>query len=666
MQIEEITRTASYELNIGRSNMATTKLKDYVLFGGGMRYNESIDVEEASNIVDIFQHTGNGQFKQSTAPLSVARSNLAAATVGDYALFGGGKSVEGNSDVVDVFILKNGKFLRTEKLRLSVKRHDISATSLGNYILFAGGLENGDIVSNVVDIFKLEEDGTFSHTTTKLQVGRRRLAAASIGNYAFFGFGLINSGTAGRFETTDKISVFELVDNNIVWKQEFLASFVYERGSATAVVVHNKVLFAGGSRSDIVYGIEVLEDGTIQSLRDNEMPRLHSTIIEGVAGTNIGDYTFFYGGYDLNAYSNSVDIFKLEEDGTFSNTTEETHNKVTFASAMGIGDFVLLAGGKEKDMSETEAPVYSKKVDVFQLKHQEGWNRKTYVKNTPATLSQARGEIAAATVGNYVLFGGGSTESGATNIVDVFKLEEDGTFTKSTATLSVARSNLAAATVGNYVLFAGGLYSDVVDIFHLEPDGTLTKSTDTSLSQARGKISATTVGNYVFFGGGNTGSDHSAVVDVFKLTGTFMGMFLVGISPRYVIRIASIGLSTPGYFRESILWTFCHSSNSSVAVIASSLNIGSTTPTCFESSNSKFCFSVRYTIAVFETKVKTSTTMDLPLRLFPPPNIILLPTVVAANLSLSTLNSSEKYVNVPSSSNRYISTFLEYCLVLVL
>ena len=72
--------------------------------------------------------------------------------------------------------------------------------------------------------------------------------------------------------------------------------------------------------------------------------------------------------------------------------------------------------------------------------------------------------------------------------------------------LSLARQNLAATTVGNYALFGGGSsggdYHSVVDAY----DASLTRTTPTELSEARYGLAATTVGNYALFGGGYNGS----------------------------------------------------------------------------------------------------------------------------------------------------------------
>jgi len=83
----------------------------------------------------------------------------------------------------------------------------------------------------------------------------------------------------------------------------------------------------------------------------------------------------------------------------------------------------------------------------------------------------------------------------------------DNALTHSTATkLSVARSSLAATTVGDYALFGGGA-SSAVDVY----DKSLTHSTATDLSAARTRLAATTVDKYALFGGGYNSRTYSTV-----------------------------------------------------------------------------------------------------------------------------------------------------------
>ena len=72
--------------------------------------------------------------------------------------------------------------------------------------------------------------------------------------------------------------------------------------------------------------------------------------------------------------------------------------------------------------------------------------------------------------------------------------------------LSVASNALAATSVGNYALFGGGYgggYSSTVDAY----DTSLTRTIPTPLSEARYYLAATTVGNYALFGGGDDGKN---------------------------------------------------------------------------------------------------------------------------------------------------------------
>ena len=82
--------------------------------------------------------------------------------------------------------------------------------------------------------------------------------------------------------------------------------------------------------------------------------------------------------------------------------------------------------------------------------------------------------------------------------------------------MSEARYNIAATTVGNYALFGGGSITNgrsaVVDAYNTS----LVRSTPTALSEARDILAATTVGNYALFGGGNSNYNLSAVVDAYK------------------------------------------------------------------------------------------------------------------------------------------------------
>lgn len=154
---------------------------------------------------------------------------------------------------------------------------------------------------------------------------------------------------------------------------------------------------------------------------------------------------------------------------------------------------------------------------------------------TTAQLSNERGDISVATLGNKIFFAGGVNWenyqspqwSGNYDNVDIYDVA---TNTWSVAHLSKARQGICATVVGSKVIFAGGTYftkisafnnpvsnvSDVVDIY----DATTNSWSVAKLSVARTGISAVVTGNNVYFAGGynSAGIQDVDVADVYNAT----------------------------------------------------------------------------------------------------------------------------------------------------
>jgi hypothetical protein len=162
-------------------------------------------------------------------------------------------------------------------------------------------------------------------------------------------------------------------------------------------------------------------------------------------------------------------------------------------AATTVGNYALFGGGKYVATEDTSySYVYSYNGSL--------------TKGSPTALSKARNELAATTVGDYAIFAGGyvgyGSAAGKYSTVDTYSAS----LTKSTASsLSTATRDVEATTVGDYALFAGGASgsttatSKVVNAYNRS----LTRSTPTALSVARYQLAATTVGNYAIFGGGS-------------------------------------------------------------------------------------------------------------------------------------------------------------------
>ncbi len=150
-----------------------------MLFGGGY------DGSTASRVVDIYDSiTG----LWSTARLSAARYDLAAASVGTKALFAGGFT-GGYSRVVDIYDASSNTW---SNATLSQARSNLVAASLGSKVFFAGGQFNGPSItySDVIDIY---DDLTGLWTNATLRQARSSLAVVSLESKMYLAGGEFDS-----------------------------------------------------------------------------------------------------------------------------------------------------------------------------------------------------------------------------------------------------------------------------------------------------------------------------------------------------------------------------------------------------------------------------------------------------------------------------------------
>ena len=135
-----------------------------------------------------------------------------------------------------------------------------------------------------------------------------------------------------------------------------------------------------------------------------------------------------------------------------------------------------------------------------------------YSAGTP--LSSGRDRLAAAAVGDYVLFAGGHSNGGSFHAMDAYSMN----LVHSTpSSLNAGRYSLVAAAVGNFALFAGG-YNGTPKSDVEAYSASLTRSTKTPLSEGRYGAAAATVGNFALFGGGNLEDyTYSSIVDAYDV-----------------------------------------------------------------------------------------------------------------------------------------------------
>jgi N-acetylneuraminic acid mutarotase len=182
-----------------------------------------------------------------------------------------------------------------------------------------------------------------------------------------------------------------------------------------------------------------------------------SQVRSHLASTSSGELVFFGGGRNSTGSSDRVDIYNVTS-GSWTTATLSLFLDVLLQPL----PHKILSSLVEVGMEQT----HSDRVDISNTTN-GSWNT--------ATLSQSRCCLAATSVGNLVLFGGGCKQGNVpscylnefSKVVDVFNVTSN---TWTTATLSQARAYLAATSVDNrYVLFGGGYnesdFSNVVDMF---------------------------------------------------------------------------------------------------------------------------------------------------------------------------------------------------------
>jgi hypothetical protein len=319
----------------------------------------------------------SGEIVRSTpTSLSQARYYLAGASIGDYALFAGGKDGTTNHNVVDAY---TSSLVRSTPTALSVTRRVLAGASVGDYALFAGGW-NGTTYYNVVDAYNSSLTRT---TPTGLSQARWYLAGASIGDYAIFAGG--NTGSASNVVDAYTSSLVRSTPTALSQARWYLAG----------ASIGDYAIFAGGytgSASNVV-------DAYNSSLTRTTPTPLSVSRLD-LAGASVGDYALFAGGWNYTTYYNVVDAYNSSLTRTTPTGLSQARSNLAGAS---IGDYALFAGGYTGSASNV--------VDAY---------NSSLTRTTPTPLSVSRLDLAGASVGDYALFAGGWNGTTYYNVVDAY------------------------------------------------------------------------------------------------------------------------------------------------------------------------------------------------------------------------------------------------------
>lgn len=334
-------------------------------------------------------------------------------------------------------------------------------------------------------------------STESLSNPRGEAASVQLGNLAFFAGGRVGNNLRSRVDIYDA--------STGAWSMASLSSARTAIGAATA---GNHVLFAGGA-TGLGVGTDVVDvydhtTGTWSTATLSE-PRF------SIGATTIGMKAYFAGGANGPMLSDVVDVY----DATIGPpsmasawSTMQLSTARAQVAAVSVGDVAIFAGGQDNVSAVADVDIYDATASAW----------------TVASLTQARvvGSSGAVASGTRAYFGGGQATPGPSatmsDVVDVY----DGTSgVWSTLTLSEPRGHLGAAAVGNEVLFAGGARDGFVPTATIDRfnAGTGTVNSTEQLTVARHHFASVSIGGRAMFAGGFAASGPSDVVDVFEPIG---------------------------------------------------------------------------------------------------------------------------------------------------
>ena len=249
-----------------KSGLAATSLGNYALFGGGTSgggvYSGSVEVYDSSLTHTVAQSGIMGGI------------NLAATSNGVYALFGGG--LQGTSLYFSSVYAYDETLTRINVESLSRGRYGLSAASTGEYMLFAGG-QYGSLAYMGVDVY----DSSLTRIKQpNLSTSKYYMGATSIGGYALFGGGALKNGESNSVDVYDSsLSRITCTPLN--------AARYYLSGANT----NRFALFGGGNPSGTVV------DAYDMSLT-HSIPEEMNVYRYNLAGGKAGEYALFGGGFN--------------------------------------------------------------------------------------------------------------------------------------------------------------------------------------------------------------------------------------------------------------------------------------------------------------------------------------------------------------------------------
>ncbi len=323
----------------------------------------------------IINYSSNGQWTSQT--LSGTRTDMAAASGGDKAIFAGG--IGFISIPPPAFDMYNYNLNTWTNGSISRGRSRLAGASCGTKLLFAGGA-NDDILS-VEDNVDIYNGLTSSWTTATISRPRCKLAGAGAGSKVLFAGGAFDNGSLPPV-SYDAVDIYDTLTQ--AWTTSALS---VARHSLAGAAAGNKIIFAGGVNTNGIYFKTVdIYDVTTGTWTLDSLSQARSNCVAASAGNKI----YIAGGLTVgNLTSKVVDIYDVV---TQTWTVDSLLLERADLGAASVGNFVIFAGGRK------QSTVYNN-VDIFDT---------ATLTWTTSALTTARSNAPATSIGNMFIIGGGA------------------------------------------------------------------------------------------------------------------------------------------------------------------------------------------------------------------------------------------------------------------
>ncbi len=311
---------ANPALSKARAYLAAASVGNYALFGGG--FNPKLSPTYPLE-VDVYDNTLTHSLATTLTKPGMAEN---AGSIGNHALFG-------YDQVVNAY---DENLICTTPTGFSVSRCKSAVTHVGNHLLVGGGNSVDSSSSYIADVETYDQQLTHS-VITSLSGGRTDLAAASVGEFALFA-----GGYNGSYRAT--VDAYNQGLTRII-----PTALTVSRKDLVAASVGEFALFAGGYNGSYHRSADVY---------DQTLTRLTPLDIKGThhreKALNFGNRALFVNFSSVEAYDVTLTRTTLDDGLSIARTD--------YAAAV-VGNFALFGGGYHY----TSTSVYYDVIDVYMV-----------------------------------------------------------------------------------------------------------------------------------------------------------------------------------------------------------------------------------------------------------------------------------------------------------